>query len=99
MTFQQPAPEEPEGPMSPRDEARVRRQALRVGEELERRGMSWLIGPAAGRLEGEPHALYHIKDASGATHAFPTLDALELWLQQAASRRDGEHGSAEGASD
>lgn len=79
MTFQ-PAPEEPDGPMSPEDEARVRMQALRIGDELARRGMRWVIGPVAGRLEGDPHALYHIKDTAGAVHAFPTLDALEAWL-------------------
>lgn len=80
MTFQ-PVPEEPDGPMPPDEEARVRLQALRVGEALERHGMSWVIGPVAGRLEGDPNALYHISDASGAVRAFPTLDALEEWLR------------------
>lgn len=82
MTFQ-PGPQEPDGPLSPEEEAHMRRHALQIGAELERRGMSWVIGPAAGRLEGDPYALYHVRDAAGEIHSFPTLDALDTWLEGA----------------
>lgn len=80
MTFQ-PAPTEPEGPRSPEEEAAVRLHALRIGEELQRRGMDWVIGPAAAGLEGDPHALYHIRDGVGAIRSFATLEDLDTWLR------------------
>ena len=80
MTFQ-PDPLEPEGPRSPAEEAEIRRQALAVGEELERRGMGWVLGPVAGRLEGDAHALYHVRDAEGRVLSFPTVEAIDEWLR------------------
>ena len=79
MTFQ-PDPHEPEGPRSPEEEAAVRRQALRIGAELDSRGFGWVVGPAAARLAGDPHALYHVRDATGTTYAFATLDDIDTWL-------------------
>lgn len=79
MSFQ-PNPHEPNGPRTGSEEARTRQHALRLGAELERRGMGWVIGPAEGRLKGDPYALYHVRDTDGGIITFATLDEIDVWL-------------------
>lgn len=83
MSFQ-PNPREPDGPRTSAEEERIRLYALRLGAELESRGMSWVIGPVEGRLRGDPYSLYHVRDSDGTIHTFAALDELDEWLAQSA---------------